>query len=231
MVDAKRIYRIDAWISFSMAHCLLIFLGILVVGCEKNGEIDVDDLNAEKNIFISRILDAELGEGPFFINYSLSTVFFSQDIVSIFGEFTRYTDFPHDRKRYEGKTFCRINGKFQLISFDDLFSAEKQKEFIRKYCEDVLKNESIGYFGEDPPLRDQLDLKEIQTFLIHENFLIIVFQRYIVAGLDDYPTTLRIPYNILKGHINPNIPLITLLEKTVKSNSFISSWDDVLGGS
>lgn len=207
---------------------LFIFLSVFV-GCEKNSEIDVDNLNSEKSDFLSRVFEGELEDGPFFLNYSLSTVFLSNDAVSIFGEFTRYTNFPHDNKCYEGKTFCRVNGKFKLISFDDLFSTTEQKKFIKKYCEDALKNESIGYYGEDPPLRDQLDLKEIQTFLIHEDFLVIVFQRYVVAGLDDYPTTLKIPYNIIEGHINPNNPLIPLLKKAVASKSFISSWEDVWG--
>lgn len=206
----------------------LIFFGFLV-GCEKNGEIDVDDLNSEKNDFLSRVFEEELNEGPFFLNYSLSTVFLSKDVVSIFGEFTRYTNFPHDNKRYEGKTFCRVNGKFKSISFEDLFSTSEQKEFVRKYCENALKERSIGYFGEDPPFRNSLDLKEIQTFLIHEDFLVIIFQRYVVAGLNDYPTILKIPYNILKGHIDPNNPLIPLLEKAVASRSFISSWNDVWG--
>lgn len=93
-------------------------------------------------------------------------------------------------------SFCRVNGKFQLISFDDLFSTKEQKEFVRKYCENTLKKNSIGYFGEDPSLRKELNLKEIQTFLIHEDFFVIVFQRYVVAGLDDYPTTLKIPTNL-----------------------------------
>ena len=88
---------------------------------------------------------------------------------------------------------------------------------------------SIGYFAEIPPLRDHLDLKEIQTFLIHENFLVIVFQRYVVAGLDDYPTIIKIPYTILKDHINPNNPLIPLLEKTLLSKFFLSSWEEVWG--
>lgn len=205
---------------------LFIFLGV-IVGCEQKSEIDVDDLNSEKSDFLSRVFEGELQDGPFFLNYWLSTVFFSEDIISFFGEFTRYTNFPHDSKRYEGKTFCRINGKFQPISFNDLFKTAEQKEFIRKYCENTLKENAIGYFAEDPSFRRSIDLSEIQTFLIHENFLVIVFQRYVVAGLEDYPITLRIPYNILERHLNPNIPLIPILEKTVSSKSFISSWKDV----
>ena len=207
---------------------LLILLGVLC-GCEKNGEIDVDNLNSEKNEFFTRVFESELGEGPYFLNYSLSTVFFSNDIVSVFGEFSRYTNFPHDTTCYEGKTFCRVNGKFKLIHFDDLFTMPKQKEFVRDFCENILKSRSVGYFGENPPLRDQLDLKEIQTFLIHEHYLVIVFQRYVVAGLTDYPITLKIPYIVLKDHINPNNLLIPLLEKTVASQSYISSWENVWG--
>lgn len=210
---------------------LYFFIFLILAGCEKNIEINVDDLNSEKRDFFDRVFEGELDDGPFFLNYWLSTVFFSKDVVSIFGEFTRYTNFPHDNKHYEGKTFCRVNGKFKLISFDNLFTTPEQKEFVRKFCEDELKNKSIGYFGEDPPLLDHLDLKEIQTFLVHEDFLVIVFQRYVVAGLDDYPTTLKIPYDILKEHMNPNNSLMPILKKTVSSKSFISSWKDVWGQS
>jgi hypothetical protein len=208
---------------------MILCLGLeLLSGCGKNGEMNVDDLNAGKNDFLGRVFAGELADGPFFLNYSLSTVFLSKDVVSVFGEFTRYTNFPHDSKRYEGKTFCKVNQKFKLISFNDLFYKEEQKEFIRKYCEDALRNGFVGYFGESPPLREHLDLKDIQTFLIHEDFLVIVFQRYVVAGLDDYPTILKIPYADLKGHIHQN-PLIPLLEKMVASRSFISIWENVWG--
>jgi hypothetical protein len=208
---------------------LILFLLCGLVGCGKKSEIDFDDLNSMKGDFLNRVFEGELEDGPFFLNYTMSTVFFSKDLISIFGEFTRYTNFPHDSKRYEGKTFCRVNGKFREIRFDDLFSTAEQKEFIRKYCEDTLKDQAIGYFGEDPPLRDSVELTEIQSFLIHESFLVIVFQRYVVDGLNDYPTTLNIPYIILKDHINPSNPLIPILKQTVASKAFISSWKDVWG--
>lgn len=209
----------------TLCYFFPVFLCCLV-GCGKNDDID---LNAEKNHFLNRIFEGELDDGPFFLNYSIRTVFFSKEVICFFGEFTRYTSFPHDSKYYEGKTFCRINGKFRPITFDDLFSTAEQKEFVRKYCEDMLKASSLGYFGEDSPLCDKLNLKDIQTFLVHEHFLVIVFQRYVVAGLYDYPTILKIPYNTLKGHFNPHNILTPLLEKTVASKSFISSWEDVCG--
>lgn len=206
----------------------LFLLGVLA-GCEANGEIQVDDLNSEKNEFISRVFEGESDEGPYLLNYSLNTVFLSKDVISFFGEFTRYTALPHETKRYEGKTFCRVNGKFQLVSLHDLFKTAEQKEFLRKFCEDILKNRSVGYFNGDPPLLEHLDLEMLEVFLIHEQFLVIVFQRYVVAGLDDYPTILRIPYATLKDHIDPDHPLIPLLEKTVASKSFISSWESIWG--
>jgi len=213
---------------FNLAFSCCAFL-VMLVGCEKSSEINVDNLNSEKTDFLSRVFEGELEDGPFFLSYALNTVFFSKDVLSLFGEYTRYTQFPHDSKHYEGKTFCKINGKFERVSFHDLFTTQVQKEFIRKYCEDTLKKNSIGYFGDIPSWRDQLELREIQTFLIHENFLVIVFQRYVVAGLDDYPTTIKVPYAILKEHINPDHPLISLLEKTVSAKAYVSSWDNVWG--
>lgn len=206
----------------------LFLLGVLA-GCETSGEIQVDDLNTEKHKFIDRVFEGNLDDGPFLLDYSLKSVFLSGDIISLFGEFTRYTAFPHDTKRYEGKTFCRVNGKFQLVSLHDLFKTAEQKEFLRKFCEDILKGGPVGYFDGDPPLLEHLDPEKLEVFLIHEHFLVIVFQRYAVAGLEDYPTTIKIPYTTLKGHINPDHPLIPLLEKTVSSKSFVSSWESILG--
>lgn len=122
------------------------------------------------------------------------------------------------------KTFCRINGRFKEIFFDDLFSTVEQKEIIRNYCENSLKEHSVGYFGENPSFREKLGLEDIQTFVIDDQFLIIIFQRYVVAGLDDLPTTLKIPFSSVRSHLNPHNVLMTLLDKAIISNSFISSW-------
>jgi hypothetical protein len=204
-------------------HILLIFVS-LTIACEKNNVTHLDDLNSIKSEFLSTIFDGELDEAPFFLSYKLKTVFFSKDVISVFGELSKYTNLPHENTRYEGKTFCRINGRFKEIFFDDLFSTVEQKEFIRNYCENSLKEHSVGYFGENPPFREKLGLEDIQTFVIDDQFLIIIFQRYVVAGLDDLPTTLKIPFSSVRSHLNPHNVLMTLLDKAIISNSFISSW-------
>src|ERR1700722_8049768 len=45
-----------------------------------------EDLNALKQDFISSILQAEVSESPYDLYYTLRTVFFSNDIISFFGE-------------------------------------------------------------------------------------------------------------------------------------------------
>lgn len=195
------------------------------MGCEKDDRINLDDLNSRKKDFIEAIFDGEVDEGPFFLNYKMKTIFFSKDIVSIFEEFSRYTNLPHESVRYEGKIYCKINRKFKQIYFDDLFVTANDKEFIRKYCEDALIKGSVGYFGEDPPVRETLNLDDVKNIVIDDQFLIIIFQRYVVAGLDDLPTILKIPHHMFKSHLNSNNPLMPLLEKTIESKLFISSWE------
>lgn len=207
-----------------MRACFLLLI-LFLTGCEKDNQINLDDLNSRKQDFIEAVFDGEVDEGPFFLNYKMKTIFFSKDVVSIFEEFSRYTNLPHESVRYEGKIFCKINGKLKQIYFDDLFPTESDKEFIRKHCEDVMIAGSIGYFGEDSSFRESLNLDDVKNVVIDEQFLIIIFQRYVVAGLDDLPTVLKIPHHVFKSRLNSNNPLISLLEKTIESKLFVSSWE------
>jgi hypothetical protein len=179
----------------------LYAISLLLISCEnRKNEVEGDDLNAVKKEFLKQIFLAEVEEGPFNMHYHLKTIFFSKDIISLFGEINVYDCMPHGWKQYEGKTYVRIGGEFKELWLSDLFPSKSQQEFLRTYCEDVLKSRSTTYFGGENPLKSRLDLKDCQTFVIDDQFLTIIFQPYVVVSSADGPFIIKIPFDNIQGH-------------------------------
>lgn len=198
----------------------------LITGCDRQEKKEnIDDLNSIKKNFLLSILEKGVEESPFHMNYSLRTVLFSPDIVSLFGEAQVYDHLPHGWWRYEGKTFCRVQGKLKEIKLWDLFPTMPQREFLRKYCEDFLKADPTSYFNGKEPLRTNLEYEDIRTFVVDDRSLIIFFQPYTVGGLGDGPIHVKIPYEQLEGHWNDMHPLTLLIDKIIASKSYTASWD------
>lgn len=207
-------------------YLVLLLSMLLMAGCgRQEKKITLDDLNSIKKSFLLSILESGVEESPFHMNYALKTVFFSPDVVSLFGEVHVYDHLPHGWCRYEGRTLCRVQGKLQEIKLWDLFPTMDQREFLRKYCEDFLKTDPISYFNGKEPLRTNLEYEDIRTFVIDDKSLIVFFQPYTVAGLGDGPIHVKIPYEQLGGHWNDMHPLILLIDKIISSKSYTASWD------
>jgi hypothetical protein len=199
---------------------------LLVTGCQRQEKNAVaDDLNSIKKNFLLSILESQVEEGPFHMNYSLRTVFFSPDIVSLFGEIHVYDHLPHGWWRYEAKTLYRVQGKLKEVELWDLFTTAEQREFLRKYCENSLKVDSFSYFSGENPLRTKLEYEDMRTFVIDDKFLIVFFQPYTVSGLGDGPPQVKIPYEHLRDHWNNAHPFPEILQKTLSFKSYITSWD------
>jgi len=199
---------------------------LVLVGCKDQNKI-LDDLNGIKKGFLDEIVQEDVIESPFHIGYTFRTVFFSKEVVSLFGEIDVYNHLPHGWKYYEGKTLCKIDGRFREITLDDLFKTSSQKEFLRKYCEENLKceNEQSTYFSGENPLLTVLDRKHLHAFVVDCQFLVLIFQPYCVGGCGDGPFIVKIPYEQLKGHWNSESSLVINLERVISSQSFTSSWE------
>jgi len=196
---------------------MLYVLLMTLVGCNN----DTQDPSTTKTDFINTIFNSEIDDSPFSMSYSLRTVLFSKEIISLFGHTNVYTHLPHSWGHYEGKTYCKINGKFKEISLNDIFTTSEQKEFLRSYCENDLKKRSYWYFGGDEPILTHLDADAIHTFVVDEKSLIIVFSPYSVGNYVDGPHIIQIPYEELKDHWNQKNPIALSLPLT----DFTSSWD------
>ena len=137
--------------------------------------------------------------------------------------FLYLTHLPHGWIRYEGKTYVKTNGSFKEITLNDLFPQPSQKEFLRSYCENFLKNHGdCSYFQGTDPLRDHLDQELIKVFVVDHESLILVFQPYAVGGFADGPFTVKIPFTELIGKWQAGNPLEKQLPIT---KNFLSSWD------
>jgi hypothetical protein len=205
---------------------LFLFAVIALLQACQNGHESLDELTARKKEFLHAIFDSEVEDGPFHFGYSQRTVFFSKDIISLFGELHQHTQLPHGRTRYEGKTFCKVNGQFKEIPLNELFATNEQKEFLRSYCEQNLKKQGMTYFSGDEPVRTRLGQEDISTFVIDDHFLIVIFQPYVAGGWADGPFFVKIPYEHLKDKWNATNKLCSVLSQVLASKSFIATWDE-----
>ncbi len=192
----------------------------------QNSSDRLDELNALKKSFLQSMFDAEFEEGPFHLAYNLRTVFFSKDIVSMFGQFNEYTNLPHGWALYEGMTFCKVKGRFEKMTLAELFATDEQKEFLRSYCERDLINQGASYFSGKEPLRTSIDQKDISTFVIDDHFLIIIFQPYCVGGYADGPFFVKIPYEHLTDYWNVENRFSFTLNQVIESKAFIATWNE-----
>lgn len=204
-----------------------LFMAVLFLSaCRDQSTVFLDDLSTLKKDFMAEVLQGSVDECPFNLSYDLRTIFYSKELISLFGEFHQYTHLPHGWAKYEGRTFYKKNGKFIPLFLNDLISDKKGWEFIRNYCENVLKNDPCSYFSGEEPLRTVLELKDLNTFILDDQALIFVFQPYTVAGGTDGPPVVKIRWDELLGVIKPSHLLSAVLNEAISSKCFISSWDE-----
>jgi hypothetical protein len=200
----------------------IIALSLMLFGCHSYQKtLGERDLNSDKANFLNAIFSSDVEEGPFALHYSLETVFFSKKLVSLFGQLDVYECLPHGKHRYEGKTFILDQRHQKEISLEELFALPSQKEFLRSYCEEALKNDPISYFSGNKPLKIKLEAEELQTFVIDHQSLIIIFQPYVVGGGEDGPFFVKIPFEKLSGHWDSNNIMLPLLSQVIASKDFV----------
>lgn len=205
--------------------CALLVLLLFSCHKQKTKLINIDNLTSLKTEFLQQIPTSNAEEGPFSFNYNFRTIFFAKEVTSLFGEICVHDRLPHGWQYYEGKTFYTINNRRKEVLLSDLFKTNRQREFLRKTCEDTLKKESISYFAGKDPLYTTLPYDLINTFVINDKNLIIIFQPYTVGGGADSPFLVKVPFTDLKGHWEESHPIHALLSKAIESRNFTSSWD------
>jgi hypothetical protein len=201
--------------------CFILLL--ILSACSSDKDKEFGNLEEIKKDFIETILtESSLDEGPLHMNYNLSAILFSDNVVSLMGDLFVYAHLPHGWIRYEGKTYVKINGSFKEITLNDLFPQASQKEFLRSYAEHFLKHDNnCSYFRGDDPICDRLDLGMIKVFVVDHESLILIFQPYAVGGFADGPFTVKVPFTELIGNWQKGNPL----EKQLPIKKYLSSWN------
>ena len=199
----------------------LIAVSLLLVGCRQSRAEREQTLSKAKENFLNTLIASHVEEGPFAMSYSIQTVFFSKNFISLFGQLDVRDCLPHNWQRYEGKTFLTVNGRIRKISLEELFTTSSQKEFLRSYCEEALKKDPNSYFFGIQPLMTRLEVDELQTFAIDNQSLIIIFQPYAVGGGVDKPFFVKIPFEKLAGHWDSNNIVFPLLSEVIASKDFV----------
>jgi hypothetical protein len=221
-MDSQLLPKKQFTMSARMLYLLLLFS---LASCSSDTEKGFNNIEEIKRDFITTLLtESQLDEGPFHMDYSLRSILFSDNVVSLFGEIFVHAHMPHGWIRYETKTFVKQNRTFKEIALKDLFPKTSQQEFLRSYCEDFFKHrcDNCSYFQGPEPLRDYLELELIKLFAVDHESVIIVFQPYGVGGFAEGPFFVKIPFTELIGKWQAGNPL----EKHLPiSKNFLSSWN------
>ncbi len=177
-------------------NLFLLFNICCAISCQKSNF----NLEHRKSLFLNLLEEAQPDEGPFKFSYGLETIYFSEKIISLYGELHQYTNLPHGCGNYEGKTYVKQNGKYKELMINDLFPNYNEIEQLCTYCESDLKTQKTSYFFPPDPLKTHLKHDELNTFVIDENFLIIIFQPYVAGSYADGPFTVKIPHVYIHKH-------------------------------
>jgi len=156
------------------------------------------------------VLDNDFG-GCFF-SYNLYPVLVRSNLISIYGSEFQARDCPHGWTNHEGKNFWRSGDKIIELEIRDLFTKGRDwQNFLLHYCKDYFVQHGTGYYGMEDCYIPELTNEDLETFVLTERGLVIVFRSYVVGGWADGPYMLAIPYAMLKNFINPNGPIKEIL--------------------
>ena len=170
-------------------------------------------LTHEATCWFDRIVQKERAskegwEEGYGLYYELSPVYYHPWLISIFGSEYQGRG-AHGRSYYKCKTFWqKKEGAILEVSLDDLFiQGSNYRQWMLDYCEHALKTSGYGYYSYRKELLPELNLEDLDTFVITNKGLMIIFRAYLVGGWGDGPDTITIPYADLKQWIAPQGPL------------------------
>ncbi len=94
------------------------------------------------------------------------------------------------------------------LKLEDLFVKESAYcQFLLNYCENYFKTTGYGYYSSRPELLPVLSSNDLNTFILTDKGLMIIFRAYTVGGWADGPDTVIVLYPGLQNFICPKGPL------------------------
>jgi len=138
-------------------------------------------------------------------HYELNLVCSTPLLLSFYGSKYQYCGGAHGSVRYITKTFWKQDETIRELTLDDLF-LPGYREWLFQYCEDYFKLNRSGYYSYDDYSWVGFNPEDLDSFLLTEKGLLLIFQNYVISGYDDYPVTLLIPYVELTSIANSDRP-------------------------
>ena len=138
-------------------------------------------------------------------HYELNLVYSTPFLMSFYGSNYQYCGGAHGSVRYITKNFWRQGETIRELTLNDLF-LPGYREWLFQYCEDYFKSNRCGYYSYDDYSWVGFSPEDLDSFILTEKGLLLIFQNYVISGYDDYPVTLLIPYVELTSIANYNKP-------------------------
>ncbi len=146
--------------------------------------------------------------GGCYLNYELIPFSCFPNLISVYGSKSQSRDCPHGWTHHEGKNFWQHENTIVEIGLKDLFIKDSGWcNFLLHYCDHYFKSTGYGYYSMVDYFVPELEAKDLETFVLTERGLTIIFRSYRVGGWADGPDVITIPYNSLNGFIDPKGPL------------------------
>ena len=153
------------------------------------------------------------------LRYDLDLVYSTPVLMSFYGSKYEYCGGAHGSIQYITKTFWQRDDTIWELSLDDLF-LPGSREWLFRYCEDYFKSNQCGYYSYDDYSWVGFNSEHLDSFLLTEKGLLLIFQNYVVSGYDDYPMSVLIPYAKLVSIVNPDSPCLYVNNSCLKTKAF-----------
>jgi hypothetical protein len=203
--------HVEARISYPKLPGTSDFIKYVNLSLEKDSHLRFNQFVQEMSIPQENVWEDE--DNEYIFRYSLYPIYCGRNFISICGYEFRCLGSSHGSQSYVGKTFWEKDGTIHELNLDDLFDQNhKDRQFLFQYCENHFKSNKHGYYYYEDFSWVNFRPDHLDTFILTEKGLLLIFQDYVISGPDDYPSTLLIPYSILAHIANPDGPIPALLK-------------------
>lgn len=216
----ETVFDTNVHVEASLAYSKLSETSLLI---RHANEAISKEAQRQKNAFVEemRIPQIELceeeGDERTF-HYSLYPVFSTPTLISFYGNSHQHLGGAHGSVHYITRTFWQNGGTICELSLDDLF-LPGTRERLFHLCKSYFETRRCGYYSHDDHSWVGFGSGDLDSFVLTEKGLLLIFQNYVVSGYEDEPITLLFPYNNLSTIVNPNGPLVQLTQQKTLDKS------------
>jgi hypothetical protein len=135
--------------------------------------------------------------------YDLHLVYEKPHLLEFYGSHYQYTGGAHGMEKFITKVFWQDGEHISALTLDDLLLPHG-RDLLYHHCHTYFKESRGGYYSyDDIDDWDPFQPEHLDTFLLTDEGLLLIFQNYTVCGLMDEPITLLVPHKELRSILKP----------------------------